>query len=206
MKEVIAKILDVLLGIFKNNYKRPRLWIGLGVIVMVFILVFPYIDSNFFYYSRMEKRIQILEKLMDLDEEKINHNPAYKDEYDSILQEVAQQRERSVNSVMNRAIEYVNGIVASGTAQGNRRLKFLSGAALSLIVLICIPFMNTFKRRSDKVMAFIIVFCITCLLGWIAAILPVLFSPWVNYLGCPAAQIVLLVVAVNKSNKSNKKK
>ena len=201
MKEVIAKILDVLLGIFKNNYKRPRLWIGLGVIVMVFILVFPYIDSNFFYYSRMEKRIQ---KLMDLDEEKINHNPAYKDEYDSILQEVAQQRERSVNSVMNRAIEYVNGIVASGTAQGNRRLKFLSGAALSLIVLICIPFMSTFKRRSDKVMAFIIVYCITCLLGWIAAILPVLFSPWVNYLGCPAAQIVLLVVAVNKSNKSNK--
>ena len=79
MKEVIAKILDVLLGIFKNNYKRPRLWIGLGVIVVVFILVFPYIDSNFFYYSRMEKRIQILEKLMDLDEEKINHNPAYKD-------------------------------------------------------------------------------------------------------------------------------
>ena len=41
MKEVIAKILDVLLGIFKNNYKRPRLWIGLGVIVVVFILVFP---------------------------------------------------------------------------------------------------------------------------------------------------------------------
>lgn len=123
MKEVIAKVLDALLGIFKNNYKRPRLWISLGAIVVVFILIFPYIDSNFFYYSRMEKRIQILEKLMSLDEETINNNLAYKEEYDSILQEVVQQRERSVSSIINRVIDCVNNIVVAGNVQGNRIIK-----------------------------------------------------------------------------------
>lgn len=201
MKDVIAKILDGLIELFRHNYKRPRLWVGLAAVVVVFILVFPYIDSNFFYYSRMEKRIQILEQLISLDEEAIEHNQAYKDEYESILQEVEQQRDRSVNSVMNRAIDTIGSIVTAGMAQGNKYLKFLSGAALSLLILIWIPFMNTFNRRSDKIIAFIIVLFIAGLLGWIASILPILFSPWVNYIGAPVVQIVLLVAAVTKGDK-----
>ena len=67
MKDTFGKIIDELLMLFKRNYKKPRLWIGLGLIVFCMVLLFPYIDSNFFYFSRMEKRINILERAMNLD-------------------------------------------------------------------------------------------------------------------------------------------
>lgn len=70
MGNAVGKIIDELLVLFKKNYKRPRLWIALGLIMFCFILLFPYIDSNFLYFSRMEKRIEIFEKVMELDQEK----------------------------------------------------------------------------------------------------------------------------------------
>lgn len=94
VKDIIVKLIDELLSLFKKNYKRPGLWVGLGIIVFCIVLLFPYIDSNFFYFSRMEKRISILERVMELDEAKINSNQVYRNEYQSILQEIEQQSER----------------------------------------------------------------------------------------------------------------
>ena len=53
---------EELLEGFKKNYKRPKMWICIGIIAFCFVLLFPYIDSNFFYFSRMEKRIDILDR------------------------------------------------------------------------------------------------------------------------------------------------
>lgn len=72
MSNTVGKLIEELLEGFKKNYKRPRLWICLGLIIFCFVLLFPYIDSNFLYFSRMEKRISILERVMELDQEKIN--------------------------------------------------------------------------------------------------------------------------------------
>ncbi len=84
-----------------------------------FILLFPYIDSNFLYFSRMEKRIEIFKKVMELDQEKINSNQSYYDEYQSILLELEQQRERNINSVINKASNQLNTFIVSGKEQGN---------------------------------------------------------------------------------------
>lgn len=108
MSNTVGKLIEELLEVFKKNYKRPRLWICLGLIIFCFVLLFPYIDSNFLYFSRMEKRISILERVMELDQEKINSNPAYQNEYQSILKEMEQQSERTINSVMNRMSNYIN--------------------------------------------------------------------------------------------------
>ena len=62
----------------------------------------------------MEKRINVLEKVMALDEEKINSNQAYIDEYQRILQEMEQQGERSINSLMNKFIIQMNYITSMG--------------------------------------------------------------------------------------------
>lgn len=103
MGSAIGKIVEELLEGFKKNYKRPKMWICIGIIAFCFVLLFPYIDSNFFYFSRMEKRIDILEKVMALDETKINSNQAFINEYQNILQEIEQQSDRSINSVVDKA-------------------------------------------------------------------------------------------------------
>lgn len=202
MSNTVGKLIEELLEVFKKNYKRPRLWICLGLIIFCFVLLFPYIDSNFLYFSRMEKRISILERVMELDQEKINSNPAYQNEYQSILKEMEQQSERTINSVMNRVSNYINNLMETGKEQGNRWIKFFTGAIWFIIVTVCIPFMNTFKKRSDKVLAFVLMLIISFLVGWIFSIIPIIVTPMFNYIGIPIMQIILLIVIVNKSKKN----
>lgn len=206
MGNAIGKIIEELLAVFKKNYKKPRLWICLGIIVFCFALFFPYIDSNFFYFSRMEKRIDILEKVMSLDESKINSNQAYMDEYQSILQEIEQQSDRSINSVMNKTSNYINHIVAKGKGQGNSWIKFFTGAIWAIIVTICVPFMNTFKKQSDKLLAFVLMLIISIVMGWFFSIIPIIITPLFNYIGMPVLQIVLVFIIVSKSDKKDKSK
>lgn len=135
MGDAIGKIIEELVELFKRNYKRPKLWLSVAIILFIVILLIPYIDSNFFYFSRMEKRISVLDKVMALDQDKINSNQAYIDEYQRILQEMEQQSERSTNSLMNKVIIQMNYITSMGNGGGNRAIKFFTGAFWSLLKL-----------------------------------------------------------------------
>lgn len=64
------KIFDLL----KANIKNPKLYVVLFIFIMVTLILFPYIDANYFYYNRVEKRITILNKIAEIDENKIMDN------------------------------------------------------------------------------------------------------------------------------------
>lgn len=188
-------------GFLKRNYKKPKLWFAILGILVFIILIFPYIDSNTFYYTRMEKRISILEHLTQLDETTINSNPVYRQEYESILQEIQLQRERSVNSIATQLFDTVNSSWTTGKDQGNKILKFISGAIWFLIVTICVPFMNTFKKRSDKLVAFIVMIILSTIVGCIFMAIPIIYRSWINYFVIPIAQLVIVIVLVGKRTK-----
>lgn len=198
MSNALGKIIEELVDLFKRNYKKPRLWIVLSVLFVVFVLLIPYIDSNFFYFSRMEKRISILERVMELDQEMIESNQVYTNEYNGILTEMEQQNERSINSLMNKMLTGIESVTSIGKVDGNKTLKFVTGAFWPLVIMICIPFMNTFKKRSDKVIAFIILLLAAMLLGWVSSIIPTIISPIVNYIGMPLIQIIILICCLKK--------
>ena len=187
----------------KRNYKKPKLWFAILGILVFIILIFPYIDSNTFYYTRMEKRISILEHLTQLDETAINSNPVYRQEYESILQEIQLQRERSVNSIATQLFDTVNSSWTTGKDQGNKILKFISGAIWFLIVTICVPFMNTFKKRSDKLVAFIVMIILSTIVGCIFMAIPIIYRSWINYFVIPIAQLVIVIVLVGKKDKKS---
>lgn len=205
MGDAIGKIIEELVELFKRNYKRPKLWLYIAIILFILVLLIPYIDFNFFYFSRMEKRINVLDKVMKLDQNKINSNQAYIDEYQRILQEMEQQSERSINSIMNKFIIKVNYITSMGNGEGNRAIKFFSGAFWLLLITACIPFMNTFKKKSDKLIAFVLLLIMSGIIGWIFSIVPVIISPIVNYIGVPLLQIIVVVIITVKSDKKKKK-
>ena len=54
-----SKMVEKVFDIIKDNLKNPKLYIALLTIIVVILLLFPYIDANFFYYNRVEKRIDI---------------------------------------------------------------------------------------------------------------------------------------------------
>ena len=199
----VARILELIVDFLKRNYKKPKLWFAILGILVFIILIFPYIDSNTFYYTRMEKRISILEHLTQLDETTINSNPVYRQEYESILQEIQLQRERSVNSIATQLFDTVNSSWTTGKDKGNKILKFISGAIWFLIVTICVPFMNTFKKRSDKLVAFIVMIILSTIVGCIFMAIPIIYRSWINYFVIPIAQLVIVIVLVGKKDKKS---
>ena len=199
----VARILELIVDFLKRNYKKPKLWFAILGILVFIILIFPYIDSNTFYYTRMEKRISIFEHLTQLDETAINSNPVYRQEYESILQEIQLQRERSVNSIATQLFDTVNSSWTTGKDQGNKILKFISGAIWFLIVTICVPFMNTFKKRSDKLVAFIVMIILSTIVGCIFMAIPIIYRSWINYFVIPIAQLVIVIVLVGKKDKKS---
>ncbi|MCI8517351.1 MAG: hypothetical protein HFG75_10895 [Hungatella sp.] len=98
----------------------------------------------------------------------------------------------------------MNYITSMGNGEGNRALKFLSGAFWLLLITVCVPFMNTFKKRSDKLIAFVLLLIMSGIIGWVFSMVPVIISPMVNYIGVPLLQIILLIIIVVKSNKKKR--
>lgn len=146
----------------------------------------------------MEERISISEHLTQLNESKINSNPVYREEYDSIWQEIAMQRDRSVNSLVTRLIDDVNTSLATGKNHGNKVINFITGSIWFLIVTICVSFMNTFEKRSDKLMAFIVMIILSAIVGCVFMTIPIIYKPWINYVVIPIAQLIFAVALTNR--------
>lgn len=200
MGNVIGKIVEEIIGIIKRNYRKPKLWITIGLLLLIILLLLPSIDSNFFYYSRMEKRIETLQRVMELDQEKINSNVVFKEEYQSILSEIQQQKDYSINLLTNPLIKFVNDIFVIETDEGNRVVKFITGALWCIVITICIPFMNTFKKKGEKFIAFLMFVLLSIIVGMLFSYVPTIITPYVNYIGVPIIQLILVVVLIVKSS------
>lgn len=182
------KVIELIVSWIQKNLRNPRLYAALAVLTIVIALVFPYVDANFFFYSRIEKRVSILQSLSEIDMKKVSQYPAWQEEYDAIILEIEKQRELSISSTVS----------STQTRNNSALFKFLTGGALAWIIALCVPFMNTFKDRKTKVLAFLLLALFGGILGWIGYIIPNIFNPWINYVGYPVLQLIILIALVIK--------
>ena len=70
----------------------------------------------------------------------------------------------------------------------------MSGGIPAWIVCLIIPFMNTFKKGSDKPIAFVFLLIIGGIIGFIGMNIPTIYSRWFNFIGFPIFQIVIFIV------------
>ena len=82
------KVIELVVSWIQKNLKNPRLYAALLVVGVALVLVFPYIDANFLFYNRIEKRIDILQSIVQIDPGKLAQNPELQEEYNSILSEM----------------------------------------------------------------------------------------------------------------------
>lgn len=124
-----------------------------------------------------------MQSLSEIDTERISQFPALQEEYDAILSEMENQREWSVS-----------GAISADQRPDITLFKFLSGGALAWIITLFVPFMNTFKDKKAKVLAFLLVALIGGNLGWIGSIIPTITNVWINYIGYPGLQLIALTI------------
>ena len=176
----------------------------LGIIVIVVfvsvLILFPFIDTNFFYSNRIKNRIEILQKITELDMDKINQNENLMKEYNSIVKEITESDNNYINKVLNN------------NENDNTIGKFISGGILWwLLGIVVLFFYNKFNKENSikgknlglRIGGFILCIIIGGLLGFICSIIPTIFNIWVNYIIIPILVLILMILLLYQTTSNN---
>lgn len=191
MKELLNKIFEKVIN-EKKGFKVIA-WIFIILIILA-IVFYPIIDANFLYYNRTNKRIEIIQKIVNIDEQDIKRDKRIEEEYNSIL-----------NDMNTQSNNYISNIFQKETSKGKNIAKFISGAWLFILVGLIMPFTidkNKGKRfTANNIMAGILCIIIAGILGYICMKIPNIINYGVNII---LYQIILIFLAYSISSSSKK--
>ena len=193
--------MDIKTTIFNKifNMNKRKLGITIIVLLVAILILFPFIDTNFFYSNRIKNRIDILQKITELDMDKISQDENLLKEYESIVKEINESDNNYINKVLNnKKNDHTIG-------------KFISGGLLWWILgIIMLFFYNTFnkddkasKNLGTRIAGFVLCVIIGGLIGLICSIIPTIFNIWVNYILIPIVVLILMILLLYKTTSNN---
>lgn len=193
--------MDIKTTIFNKIFNMDKRKLGITIIVLlvVILILFPFIDTNFFYSNRIKNRIDILQKITELDMDKISQDENLLKEYQSIVKEINESDNNYINKVLNNN----NDDHTIG--------KFISGGLLWWILGIVMLFFYNIFNKDDKngknwgtrIAGFILCVIIGGLIGLICSIIPTIFNIWVNYIIIPILVLILMILLLYKTTSNN---
>lgn len=194
------KIFDLLKSLATGN-KSKKFWGALIVIFIIVLIVFPYLDANFFYYNRIEKRIDNLTSIVELNGDKIHKNQGLLLEYESIIREINDANQKSLNTFNN-----------STDNEFDFWAKAISGGLLFAIVGI----IGLFKKNNTKMtfsiffknnfLIFIVCSLFAVILSFIFSKIPTLGNVWVNVIAAPIVELIIIYLFTKSNNKKDEVK
>ena len=180
------KLWELLVNIMTG--RRSRIfWAIIIILVILVVIVYPYIDANFLYYDRIEKRIDNLQKLVDLTGKPLEDSDELKKEYQSIITEIETAREKALSNATN-----------AHDSNRDKLIKFAGGASLWVIVAISVLFLKkkgekrTFKRFCNNLLSSIVCLGVGSLVGILFTYVPTLGSVDINAAFAPMIQLIIL--------------
>lgn len=194
--------MDLKTTIFSKILNMNKRKLGVSVIIafVSILILFPFIDTNFFYANRIKSRIDILQKITELDMDKINQDKNLTKEYESIVKEINESDSNYINKVLNN------------NKNDHTIGKFISGGILWwLLGIIVLFFYNVFNKEDNKksknwrtrIAGFILCAIIGGLIGLICSIIPTIFNIWVNYIIIPILVLILMILLLYKTTSNN---
>lgn len=180
--EIINKVFEIATG-----KKSTIFWAIILIFLIFFILLYPYIDANYLFYSRIDKRIEILDKVTKLDTKQINSVPQLQEEYNSILNDIVISKEKSIGELTHRQ-----------QTEKEYKIKFISGGILFWIVALYMLFQKNKKLEISRIKNIInnffgSLFCVAIgiILAYVGTSIPTIFNIWLNAIAFPILQIVI---------------
>ncbi len=182
------------------NMNKRKLGVIVIIVFVSILILFPFIDTNFFYANRIKSRIDILQKITELDMDKINQDKNLTKEYESIVKEINESDSNYINKVLNN------------NKNDHTIGRFISGGILWwLLGIIVLFFYNAFNKEDNKkgknwgtrIAGFILCAIIGGLIGLICSIIPTIFNIWVNYIIIPILVLVLMILLLYKTSSNN---
>lgn len=191
----MEKILDKLIG-FASGPKSRTFWAILIVVCVLAIIVFPYIDANFLYYDRIEKRISNLQAMVNLSGASLEESEALNAEYLSILAEIETAREKALSNA-----------TSSQDTLRDRRIKFFAGAGLWYLVALVVLVTKkktekwSFKKIFNNFCSAVLCLAIGTVIGWVFTMVPTLGIAEVNGILTLILEIVVIWLLIEQPKK-----
>ena len=174
----------------KHNLKNPRLYILVIVVLILFLLLFPDLDANVFYYNRVNSRIEILQQMSQIDVEKIHGNEVLEQEYNRILDEISKQTEDSIRNVVIKDNDETVGTV-----------KFVTGGLVFWLLSIFCFVIKEFRNWVARVFGIVLFGALGIGAGFIAESIPTVITPALNYIGFPMLIITIIALLATSGKK-----
>lgn len=170
MMELLSRIFEKVIN-EKKGFKVIA-W-SFVILIIIAIIFYPIIDANFLYFNRTNKRIEIIQKIISIDEQDIKRDKRIEDEYNSILDDMNNQRDN-----------YISNIFQKENNKGKNIAKFLAGSWLFILVGIIMPFTKDKKNGKrltlNNIMAGILCLVIAGIIGFICIKIPNIINFSVN--------------------------
>lgn len=185
MSEMLKAIVSSVLGLFKEEFDVRRLLL-LPAVVIILIVALLVLDSvtGFLFFINMERKVAILNELHSLAQDGITQDPELSPIFQKMVAELAAYKPVSLSIPRISAITEIPGL--------EDFLKFLSGAFLPLAVAVDAYFRRE-QRKEEWKHTVVGGLVLALVFGFIGILLPTFYRPWVNYLGYPILQVVLIL-------------
>jgi len=180
------KVASLLTGLFQDLNLRLR-WIlifALACFAILSVLAFEYWTGNF-YYSSLQKKVSLLKEMQVIANEGIASNTELYPVYKSTVEELARRE------VSPFAFPAVADPVTAG--------KAISGASIWIIFAV-LGLFGVFGPEN-KIPALLLLGLFAILVGYISTLIPTLSTPWLNYLGVPIIQLIILFIAGSRKRR-----
>ena len=201
MFRILAQIFTGFGELFPDLKTRRLVILCIGIFLPLLFLV---IDSqtNLFFFWYLQKKVNILKDLYLLNSDISVNNQDFNDIYAQVLNELNSHK---YFSIYERSVQISEKIMSLFANIFSFRLfwKFVSGSLLGVIVTIAFIVQALEKKEystDNTVLGGIIFTFITGILG---AMIPIIFSPVVNYIGYPVIQILFLILIAGASSQSD---
>jgi len=197
-KDIIMDELIAFLVKFYDGLKVPAKWlIAIAVMGMAFIAVvgFEHFTGHFFF-TRLETKIRLLIELHQLAKAGIENDPNLAPIYFATVTEL--------NSI-DTSSQLSPSFTKFNLGNPVNIWKAVSGAFLWILAGI-IGLSGEIKKAGGKITGNtiglgVLIFLIVIFFAWIGTIIPTIYFPWINYLGFPTLQILILWLISRKSTK-----
>ncbi len=190
------KIAEMIATLFKELKPSFR-WVAVFIFLGLAILGFWFFERSTgqLYFSRLERKITLLTELQKLKDSGIENNPELYNIYQDLVVELESF------SVEQPAIVSIKPVDFSEPAAIG---KAISGAFLWVLILVFgvsyeIRKAGKITGTTTAIAVFLLV--VSLLFAWFGMIIPTIINPWVNFIGFPIVQIIILVILTRKSIK-----
>ena len=188
---------EFIVGLFRE-LKLPARWAAIiGVLILLVLVVIGYENfTGHFFYTRLGRRIELLQELQNLDNAGIDKSPELSPIYHSLVTQLSHDG-------------YNYGILPTFTSIITPRGPYIVGKAISgasfWLLAFVIGFVLTIKAsgppKGTVLVGLVGVLIIAGILAWIGALIPTIITPWVNYIGFPVVQVFVIYLFSKKTAK-----